>query len=117
MARRVNIVRTGNSLRWEYTSTFNPKMRHPCCRFLRPGSSMARAVLGKFEAPDDLIRRPAFFISETLYPGETCGYVSISEISSVGSGTYTTTLAKKIAGTSTADVEQKGKVCAEGKAE
>jgi hypothetical protein len=87
--------------------------------FVRPRPNIE--VLGKFEAPDDLTKRPAFFIvSETLYSGQNCGYVNISKISSVGSGAYTVTLARKITGTSTADIKQKGKVwllSAEGKAD
>jgi len=68
-------------------------------------------ILGEFEAPDDITKAPAYFIvSETLYPGETYGYVNISKISSVGSGAYTVTLAKKITGTSTADIGEKGRV-------
>ncbi|MGC2161834.1 MAG: hypothetical protein WA634_08005 [Silvibacterium sp.] len=68
-------------------------------------------ILGKFEAPDEITKAPAYFIvSETLYPGETYGYVNISKISSVGSGAYTVTLAKKITGASTASIEEKGKI-------
>ena len=68
-------------------------------------------ILGKFEAPDDITKAPAYFIvSETLYPQETYGYVNISKISSVGSGAYTVTLAKKFTGTSTANIEEKGRV-------
>jgi hypothetical protein len=68
-------------------------------------------ILGQFEAPDDITKAPAYFIvSETLYPGETYGYVNISKISSVGSGAYTVTFAKKITGTSTANIAEKGRV-------
>jgi hypothetical protein len=68
-------------------------------------------ILGKFEAPDDITKAPAYFIvSETLYPGETYGYLNISKISSVGSGAYTVTLAKKITGTSTANIAEEGRV-------
>jgi hypothetical protein len=68
-------------------------------------------ILGKLEAPDDITKAPAYFIvSETLYPGKTYGYVNVSKISSVGSGAYTVTFAKKITGTSTADIGEKGRV-------
>lgn len=64
-------------------------------------------ILGKFEAPDDLTRQPAYFIvSETLYPGETYGFLNISKISSVGTGAYTVTFCKKISG---GNIEEKGK--------
>ena len=64
-------------------------------------------VLGNFEAPDDITKAPAYFIvSETLYPGESDGYVNISKVSSVGDGAYTVTFSKKISGT---NVEQSGR--------
>lgn len=67
-------------------------------------------VLGEFQAPDELTKRPAFFIvSQTLYSDESYGYVDVSKITSVGARTYTVTFAKKITGTSMADIEQKGK--------
>lgn len=68
-------------------------------------------IVGKFEAPDELAKKPAFFIlSETLYPDETYGYVNYSKISSVGRGAYTVTLSRKISGTSTSDIRQKGEM-------
>jgi hypothetical protein len=77
-------------------------------------------VIGQFEAPDELTKEPAYFIvSQTLYPDETYGYVNISKITSVGNGTYTVTLTKKITGSSTPDIERKGKAWSlsdEGKA-
>jgi len=86
--------------------------------FVRPRQDLH--VIGQFEAPDDLTKAPAYFIvSQTLYPDETYGYVNISKISSVGNGTYTVTLAKRITGGSTADIERKGMawfVSDEGKA-
>jgi hypothetical protein len=76
--------------------------------FIRPRDNLK--VLGSFEAPDELTKKPAFFIvSLTLYPDEAYGYVNISKISSVGSGTYTVTLTKKITGASMREIEQKGK--------
>jgi hypothetical protein len=67
-------------------------------------------TLGGFEAPDDITKAPAFFvISETLYQGETYGYVNITKISSVGSGAYTVTLAKKVTGASASEIGEKGK--------
>jgi hypothetical protein len=76
--------------------------------FVRPRQDLR--VIGKFEAPDDLTKAPAFFIvSQTLYADETYGYVNSSKITSVGNGTYTVTLAKKINGNSIADIESKGK--------
>ena len=86
--------------------------------FINPRENLH--ILVKFTAPDDITREPAYFIvSETLYPGETHGYVNISKITSVGSGTYTVTFAKKIAGTSTANIEERGRawlISAEGEA-
>jgi hypothetical protein len=86
--------------------------------FINPRENLH--ILGKFTAPDDITRGPAYFIvSETLYPGETYGYVNITKISSVGSGTYAVTFAKRIAGTSTANIEERGRawlISAEGKA-
>lgn len=77
-------------------------------------------VLGKFQAPDDVTKAPAYFIvSEGLYPEETYGWVNISKITSVGTGAYTVTFAKKITGTAVADISEKGKawfVSQEGKA-
>lgn len=76
--------------------------------FVRPRQDIH--VIGQFEAPDDLTKAPAYFIvSQTLYSDETYGYVNISKITSVGNGTFTVTLAKKIAGSSTADIDRKGK--------
>jgi hypothetical protein len=67
-------------------------------------------LIGQFQAPDEVTRETAFFIvSQTLYPDETYGYVNISKITSVGNGTYTVTLAEKITGSSTEDIERKGK--------
>jgi hypothetical protein len=67
-------------------------------------------ILGKFQAPDDVTKAPAYFIvSETVYPGQTFGYVNISKITSVGSGAYTVTFSKKIAGSTSADAAEKGK--------
>lgn len=44
-------------------------------------------VLGKFQAPDDVTKTPAYFIvSEALYPGETYGWVNVSKITSLGTG-------------------------------
>jgi hypothetical protein len=63
-------------------------------------------VLGSFEAPDDLTRLPAYIVvSETIYPGDSYGYVNISKISSVGSGAFTVTYTKKISGP---DMARKG---------
>jgi hypothetical protein len=67
-------------------------------------------ILGKFEAPDDITKTPAYFIlSETLYPGEKYGYLNIAKITSVGSSTYTATFTKVIMGNSTKDIAEKGK--------
>ena len=86
--------------------------------FISPRKSLH--ILGKFTAPDDLTRVPAYFIvSQTLYPGKTYGYVNISKITSVGSGTYTVTFDKRIAGTSAASIEESGRawlISAKGKA-
>jgi hypothetical protein len=72
--------------------------------FVRPRQDIQ--VIGQFEAPDDLTKEPAYFIvSQTLYPDETYGYVNISKIASIGNGTYTVTLAKKIRGSSAPDIE------------
>ncbi len=77
-------------------------------------------ILGKFQAPDDITKAPAYFIvSETVYPKQTYGYVNISKITSVGSSTYTVTFSKKISGASSADVDNKTKqwvISEEGKA-
>jgi hypothetical protein len=68
-----------------------------------------RVIFG-YGAPDDLTGAKAFFVvSQQFYPGETYGYVNISKISSVGSGTYTATLAEKIHGSSAEDIERKSK--------
>jgi len=76
--------------------------------FARPRESVQ--VIGKFQAPDELTKKPAFFIlSETLYSDEQYGYVNISKITSVGSGTCTVTLAKKIRGDSVSDVDRNAK--------
>ena len=73
--------------------------------FLQPRENMH--IIWKFSAPDDVTKMPAFFVlSETLYPGETFGYVNISKITSVGTGAYTVTLTKKIQGASTPEIEQ-----------
>jgi hypothetical protein len=86
--------------------------------FVRPRPDIR--VLGQFEAPDELTKAPAFFIvSQTQYPDEDHGYVNISKITSMGNGTFTVTLAKKIHGSSVADIEGKGKawfLSEEGKA-
>lgn len=86
--------------------------------FLSPRENLR--VLGSFEAPDDITKAPAYFvISETLYQGETYGYVNISKITSVGLGAYTVTLAKKITGASGSDIGEIGKgwwISAEGAA-
>jgi hypothetical protein len=86
--------------------------------FIRPRENLH--ILGRFEAPDEITKAPTYFIvSETLYPGETYGYVNISKISSVGSGAYTVTLAKKITGASASNIGEKGKawyISAEGAA-
>jgi hypothetical protein len=75
--------------------------------FLRPRQDLR--IIGKFEAPDDVTKKPAIFVvSETLYPNETYGYVNLSKITSFGSGTYTVTFAKKLTGDSTAEIERKG---------
>jgi hypothetical protein len=77
-------------------------------------------ILGRFRAPDDITKQPAYFVvSESLYPGETYGYVSISKITSAGSSAYTVTFTKVIAGPSTEDVDKKVRawlISAEGKA-
>ena len=76
--------------------------------FISPRQNLR--VLGKFQAPDDMTKAPAYFVvSQTLYAGASYGYVNISKITSVGTGTYTVTLAKKIVGTSSGDVEEKGR--------
>ena len=86
--------------------------------FINPRENLH--ILYKFTAPDDVTRVPAYFIaSEALYPGETYGYVNITKITSVGSGTYAVTFAKRIAGTSTANIEESGRawlISTEGKA-
>ncbi len=86
--------------------------------FISPRRNLV--VIGSFEAPDELTKKPAFFIvSETLYPDEIYGYVNISKVTSVGSGTYTVTLAKKFSGSSMAEIERTGKlwlISEEGKA-
>ncbi len=67
-------------------------------------------ILWKFEAPDNLTKKPAYIIvSETLYTDENYGYVNITKITSAGSGTYAVTLAKKIWGGATAQIADKGK--------
>jgi hypothetical protein len=59
--------------------------------FARPRSDF-RVIFG-YGAPDDLTGAKAFFVvSQQFYSGETYGYVNISKISSVGSGTHTATL-------------------------
>ena len=56
-------------------------------------------ILGKFEAPDELTKAPAYFIvSEHLYAADREAYINISKISSVGTGAYTVTFSKKITG-------------------
>ena len=61
-------------------------------------------ILGKFQAPDDVTKLPAYFIvSETLYPGEPGGFVNISKITSVGSGAYAVTFSKTIDGNNPAE--------------
>jgi hypothetical protein len=64
-------------------------------------------ILGKFQAPDDLTKRPAFFIlSESIYPGEPDAFVNISEITSLGTGAYAVTFSHFVPG---ANAEQRGK--------
>lgn len=76
--------------------------------FIRPRENLR--ILGKFGTPDDVTKAPAYFIvSETLYPGERYGYVNISKISSVGTGAYAVTFAKKMTGTSITDIEEKSR--------
>lgn len=86
--------------------------------FINPRENLH--IVAKFKAPDDITREPAYFIvSQTLYPGETYGYINISKITSVGSGTYTVTFDKRIAGTSPAKIEESGRawlISARGKA-
>ena len=77
--------------------------------FIRPRQNLV--ILERFEAPDDLTKKAAFFIvSQTLYSDENYGYVNITKITSVGSGSYAVTLAKKINGGSIAETERKGKL-------
>jgi hypothetical protein len=76
--------------------------------FISPRQNLS--IIGKFEAPDNLTKKPAYFIvSETLYPDENYGYVNITKITSVASGTYAVTLARKIWGGATAQIADKGK--------
>jgi hypothetical protein len=74
-------------------------------------------ILGKFQAPDDVTKLPAYFIvSETLYPGEPGGFVNISKITSVGTGTYAVTFSKTIDGNNPAEKGKAWFLGAEGQA-
>ena len=90
--------------------------------FINPRENLH--ILAKFRAPDDITREPAYFIvSKTFYRGKTYGYINVSKITSVGSGTYTVTFDEaELSGTSAANIDERelarspGLISAKGKA-
>jgi hypothetical protein len=67
-------------------------------------------ILGKFQAPDEGTKAPAYFIvSETTFKKKPYGYLNIGKVTSIGDSAYMVTFTMRIFGANNAEIDAKAR--------
>ena len=76
--------------------------------FLQPRENTT--LLGKFEAPDESTKKPAYFlVSQTAYPEDKFAYVNLTKVAEADTGAFAVTFARKFTAGTIAEAMAQGK--------